>query len=231
MGEEETPVVLFKDVVDETLEARGRSLASRMKGPKTKSNMCKTECIDQEKVFCPTDNYAGGICCEKDEFCQAGKDDYDPAFYQSVAWCSNRSPNAPNWFKFIVCPNELTCGDNGRKFISPPTSGQAVTREIDKHVNLFLDNDICSWVIRNPSGMGAKDWMWVEITRVDRCMVYITKAYDYRYKSRNQPQKAAGRKFGMLKGLDYYVAAQAVSQFPAFLRLRTWIEGHVVPDH
>lgn len=33
----------------------------------------------------------------------------------------------------------------------------------------------------------------------------------------------------MLRGLDYYVVAHAKSQFPGFLRLRTWIERHEAP--
>lgn len=95
--------------------------------------------------------------------------------------------------------------------------------------NLFLDEDVCSWVIRNPPGMGARDWMWVEITRVDRCDVFVTKAYQYKYRGRNPPKRAVNSKFGMLRGLDYYVVAIARSQFPAWLRLRTWIERHDPP--
>ena len=36
-------------------------------------------------------------------------------------------------------------------------------------------------------------------------------------------------KLGMLRGLDYYVISHAVSQFPAYFKLKTWIERHNPP--
>lgn len=161
-----------------------------MSSPKLKSNFCKVKCIDQQKIYCPSDNYQGGVCCEPTEFCPTGKTDYDPRFSQAANWCSNHNDDsdAPDFFKYLVCPNELTCGDEGNKFIEPPLSGEVITRDINKwdQDNLFLDNDICSWVIKNPAGMGARDWMWVEISQVDRSLVYVTKAFQYQYKSRNR---------------------------------------------
>lgn len=69
----------------------------------------------------------------------------------------------------------------------------------------FIDNDICSYVIRNPQGMGPRDWMWVEVTNVDKTIAGISKGYDYIYKQRNKMQVATNKRFGMLRGLDYYV--------------------------
>lgn len=136
-------------------------------------------------------------------------------------------------FKLLVCPNEAACGDEGRKFIEPPLSGEVITREINKRDKgkLFLDNDVCSWVIRNPAAMGHQDWMWLEITEVDRAVVFVTKAYQYKYKKRNPLRKAYKHKFGMLKGLDYYVIGQSISQFPGFFKLKTWIERHAPPPN
>ena len=59
--------------------------------------------------------------------------------------------------------------------------------------------------------------------------MWVTKAYQYKYRARNPPKRAVNSKFGMLRGLDYYVVAHAKSQFPAWLRLRTWIEKHEAP--
>lgn len=104
---------------------------------------------------------------------------------------------------------------------------------MDKHTQgkLFLDNDICSWVIRNPAGMGPRDWMWIEVTDVDRAMVWVTKGYQYKYKKRNPIRRVNNVKFGMLKGLDYYVISQGISPFPAYFELRTWIERHTPPPN
>lgn len=202
-----------------------------MSAPKSKSNFCKTKCIDRGQVFCPTDNYEGGVCCHPGEICPAGKNDYDPRFYQAATWCSNHNEDAPDRFKYLVCPNELACGDDGRKFIEPPLDGEVITRAIEKYDSsrLFLDNDICAWVIRNPAGMGARDWMWVEITEVDRSLVYVGKAYQYKYRSRNRPKLAHETKFGMLRGLDYYVIGQSISPMASYFKLRTWIERHDPP--
>jgi len=207
-----------------------RLLLEIMKDSKTKSNFCKTKCIDKGKVFCPSDNYKGGICCDSKETCTPGRST-DRNFYQTTAWCSDYNPpDTPDIFKWFVCPNEATCGDDGKKYIIPPLNGETITRAIDKDNNLFLDNDICAWVVKNPDLMGARDWMWIEITKVDRCGVFVSKAYNYKYKSRNKPKKVSNVKLGMLRGLDYYVISHAVSQFPAYFRLKTWIERHNPPS-
>ena len=53
--------------------------------------------------------------------------------------------------------------------------------------------------------MGPRDWMWVEVTNVDKTIAGISKGYDYIYKQRNKMQVATNKRFGMLRGLDYYV--------------------------
>ena len=207
-----------------------RRLYYSLKNPKSKSNLCKTECIDKGNVFCPSDNYEGGLCCSTIENCPPGRST-DRNFYQTSVWCSNHNPHGtPDVFKWFVCPNEASCGDNGKKYIIRPLDGEVITRAIDKDNNLFLDNDICAWVIKNPDNMGARDWMWIEITKVDRCGVFVSKAYNYKYKSRNKPKKVNNVKLGMLRGLDYYIISHAVSQFPAYFKLKTWIERHTPPS-
>mmetsp|Transcript_30709 Transcript_30709/g.47090 ORF Transcript_30709/g.47090 Transcript_30709/m.47090 type:complete len:105 (+) Transcript_30709:320-634(+) len=99
---------------------------------------------------------------------------------QATNWCSNKNPSAPAEFKYLVCPNEMACGDSGSKFIIPDKEGNLLTREIDRAYN-FVENDVCSWVVRNPSGMGFKDWMWIEITNVDAAEVFVFRGRDYSY--------------------------------------------------
>lgn len=72
--------------------------------------------------------------------------------------------------------------------------------------------------------MGPRDWMWVRVTSVDRAKVLLSKGFDYRYKARNNPVEAHDKKFGMLRGLDYYLIGMAYSQLPAYFRLDVWIE-------
>lgn len=105
-----------------------------------------------------------------------------------------------------------------------------ITTAPSRHGNsLFIDNDVCSYVIRNPEGMGPRDWMWVEVTKVDKTLAAITKGYDYKYKERNPLRTANDRKFGMLRGLDYYVIFKSISVYPGNFRMRTWIERAAAP--
>ena len=105
-----------------------------------------------------------------------------------------------------------------------------ITTEPSRHgYHKFIDNDVCSYVIRNPVGMNARDWMWVEVTRVDRTIAGISKGYDYKYKDRNPLLNSANKKFGMLRGLDYYVVFKSISIYPGNFRMRTWIERAEAP--
>lgn len=159
------------------------------------------------------------------EFCAAEPVNYDPRFYQTAGWCSNHNDWAPDLFKAVVCPNEDSCGNGGHKFIEPPLDGEVITTAPSRHGdNLFLNDDICSYVIKNPAGMAPRDWMWVEVSEVDRCEVVITKAYDYKYKLRNPLKNASNKRFGMLRGLDYYVIAHSLSVFVGNYKMQTWIE-------
>lgn len=62
-----------------------------------------------------------------------------------------------------MCPNKDCCGDGGNKFIEVPNDGSVFTRIINNQnsSNMFLKDDVCSWVIKNPVSMGHADWMWV----------------------------------------------------------------------
>ena len=72
--------------------------------PLTRSNRCKTECIDNDLNYCINENLDGGTCCELNEDCPRS------------SICSNDQPKAPNMFKYMACPNEQACGT---KYIYP----------------------------------------------------------------------------------------------------------------
>ena len=50
----------------------------------SKSNLCKTKCIDQDKVYCGNWDYSGGKCYDQSETPE-----------KEGGYCSNNSPNAP----------------------------------------------------------------------------------------------------------------------------------------
>ena len=66
--------------------------------PITRSNNCKKRCIDLDKNYCINKDKTGGKCCTKDEKCE------------KYTRCSEDNPDAPKWFKYMACPNEVICG-------------------------------------------------------------------------------------------------------------------------
>ena len=48
-------------------------------------------------------------------------------------YCSEDNSKAPFSMKYMVCPNEVSCGDSGSKFITPRSNGEIFTREIEKY--------------------------------------------------------------------------------------------------
>ena len=61
----------------------------------------------------------------------------------------------------------------------PKMSGEVYKRDLDKYDHTFVEGDICSYIIKNPSGMRAKDWMWLKISKVKNAEVYTARAVDY----------------------------------------------------
>ena len=76
-----------------------------------------------------------GYCCDMgiEPACPKGKTSFDPRFNMAENWCSDRNPEAPRSFNYLICPNEVACGDNGSKFLMPQMSGELLTRVIDKY--------------------------------------------------------------------------------------------------
>lgn len=123
----------------------------------------------------------------------------------------------------MVCPNELICGDNGNKFITPQISGEKLVRALDTYSwdYKFVEGDVCSWVITTPRGTGFKDFHWLSISRVKNAEVYVAKTKDY--KETSMSRATLGKKYGMLRGSgpgkDYYVIVYSESQFKGTVKL------------
>lgn len=112
-----------------------------------KSNYCKSECIDKFYIWCPNASHTAGYCCKVDEF---NKGECPKAEY-----CSNDNERAPNFFKYITCPNEAACGTKIIKDIK--YDGTVYTRAVDKYSYNFVLNDVCSYIIYAPSQMKEYD--------------------------------------------------------------------------
>lgn len=155
-------------------------------------------------------------------------------YYNPVNYCSdhNAEARAPYSMQYVVCPNEPACGDNGRKFITPEMSGEKLRRDIDKYNDQyrFVKDDVCSWIVTNPLGMGNKDWMWLKISYANRAEVFVNKGTKYVYEGRGSTDATKGKKFAMLKGKDFYVTGWSTSMLIGFFRLETWIEVFTPPQ-
>ena len=97
----------------------------------TKSNKCKTECIDKNLVFCSSEDYTAGTC-------------YDPntESVNKINHCSNDNPNAPKMFRLWVCPNEPACES---RFMTPTYDGEVLRRTVDKYTYSFVRDDVCAY--------------------------------------------------------------------------------------
>ena len=77
----------------------------------------------------------------------------------------------------------------------------------------FIDGTVCSFIVKQPEEMGDKDFLWMSIYDVSRATVYVSNGQDYKY-SGTLPTEVTStpKKFGILKGKDFYVVALANSQ-------------------
>ena len=160
--------------------------------------------------------------------CPVGGTYYSLLYASNTNYCSDKNAElmAPPSFQYIVCPNEEACGNFGYKYMTPSADGSVLTREIEKYSDehMFVQNDICSWIITNPADMGSKDWMWLEIKNVDKAEVYVSYGNDYVFESRSASRATYGKKFAILKGKDYYVSSYALAMRRGYFKLKTWIE-------
>lgn len=78
--------------------------------------------------------------------------------------------------------------------------------------------------------MGPKDWMWVEVVQIYRAKVMIAKGRDYIYKDRWKLDYVDDLRFGMIKGMSYYLIGLADNVFPGYFKVNVWIEKHSRPE-
>ena len=78
----------------------------------------------------------------------------------------------------------------------------------------FEYGDVCSWVITTPENMGFKDFLWLIVYDVSNAAVYVKNGKDYVYDG-VPPSKvrSTGKKFGVLKGKEFYVIGISDSIF------------------
>ena len=139
--------------------------------PITRSNKCKTQCIDLGNNFCLSAGKEGGECIEKStlEFVAAD-------IKNNSIMCSEDNPKAPKWFKYLTCPNEPACGSQD---IYPSYDNQDIEsqyiREIDQYTNNFVLNDVCSYIIHPPAEMKTEDSLMLRVNSMENVVVFVHK--------------------------------------------------------
>jgi hypothetical protein len=136
--------------------------------PITRSNTCKSKCIDEGKNYCVNANRTGGYCCDEFTNCAPWK----------KTICSEDNPRAPKWYKYFVCPNEKVCGDQDIY----PKYDDVTIREIEQYNGYFVKNDVCSYVIHAPAEMKDSDSLKVSISEIKYAQVYVQKAPARKYR-------------------------------------------------
>lgn len=100
------------------------------------SNRCRYECVNKGFKFCSNKDHDGGYCCNMGEKCPKPKN----------GLCSDKSPEAPAFFQYLACPNELECG---LEKVIKVDSTQA--KFLDNNAKYGFNNgDVCSYVIPAP---------------------------------------------------------------------------------
>ena len=93
-------------------------------------------------------------------------------------YCTNDNPNAPNFFKYLLCPNEAACES---KVIYPNYNGEVLTRTVDTYANKFVNGDVCSYIIYSPWEMTEQDKMYLKIYDIKMAEVYLAKGKNMRW--------------------------------------------------
>jgi|DEB0MinimDraft_12_1074336.scaffolds.fasta_scaffold15471_3 hypothetical protein len=131
------------------------------------SNKCKALCIDENKNYCANSNFSGGYCCELDESTCPRAD-----------ICSEDNAGAPAIFKYLACPNEAACET---KNLYPKYDGTKLTRAVDKYTYNFVKDDVCSYIVHSPFEMVERDIMYLKISKIENCEVYVAKGKGFRW--------------------------------------------------
>ena len=187
----------------------------------SRSNRCKTECIDNDLNYCINDNMDGGMCCDVNEPCE------------KFSICSEDNPSAPKMFKYMACPNEQACGT---KYITPQMTG-AIVRAQNTYDYNYVQNDVCSYIIQQPIEMTDSDIMHLEISDISNAIVYVHKTVSGKYRWFSHMDDYIAEfpiettKYEARIGIDFYIVGVGLNQFKANYKIKTWIgTGEAVPD-
>ena len=125
--------------------AASRQLYQTFTSANNKSNFCKTRCIDIGSNYCPMADYQNGYCCAPGETCPRADS------------CTDDDASAPNWFKYILCPNENECGNNQEKIVQPSADGTKTVITVVNDRAVFDVGDMCGYIVKAPDDMGKWD--------------------------------------------------------------------------
>lgn len=60
-------------------------------------------------------------------------------------------------------------------------NGEVITRVVDDYTNQMVANDICSYAIISPSGMGETDQLKITVDKIKNAIVYVAKGKSYKW--------------------------------------------------
>ena len=193
---------------------KGRSLYEEYDDPNTKSNKCKTECIDEGFNYCPDSIFQGGKCCAPDEAC--------PRY----EFCTYDNKKAPLYFKYLACPNEDACEE---KVIIPNYDGEVLKRAVDKYEYKFVKDDVCSYIVYAPWQMTQWDKMYIKIYNIKNAEVYLAKGFGYKWLNHLDQMVNEGDVFDTAAEWQFYVVGVADSMFKGTFSMKIWVEQNEEP--
>ncbi|CDW83929.1 UNKNOWN [Stylonychia lemnae] len=125
----------------------------------TSSLTCRTSCLDQSKIFCPTIDKKGGYCCDLGEKCP-----------NPFGFCSNNMQGIPAMQQFL-CPFETFCGPT--TYIIDSTTTQ---QTLSVNNRLFVNKAGCQYIFQPPSNALTGDYIQVRLEQLVNAQVLINQS-------------------------------------------------------
>lgn len=132
----------------------------RLEQNQTSFSQTCTKCIDEGHLWCPTSNYKAGFCCSGLE----------------VATCPRATTCSDDFelpeLQYMLCPNEDGCFYD--RNIAPETDDSVEIYNEQIGGEFFID-DVCSFIIKNPSSSDFNDLMKIRVEYYENCEPVLVK--------------------------------------------------------
>lgn len=124
----------------------------------TNSRLCKINCIDAKKNFCPSLDKKTGFCCDNSENCPRSD------------VCSNDIATSTD-LKYWACNYNSSCTSTGYQVIPAFGISKTITLAPISGSGVLLDN-LCNWVIKHSAEAFNNDTLSIKVNTLTRAKIF-----------------------------------------------------------